>query len=326
MEFNLLTKKQVKNMSVFNEQKSALITDYATMLGGKNINGYGNYYLKQPFMSFREINYVDHNGEYKKINNLSTSEFGIRPAVLASELYSINNSFEIIDNKLIAGEYPQTKVDEELKKELNKAREGRDIFLTGKYYTSLYGEYEVPEKIAEYRYKGNQYVHIGYCFDESIEWFKVEPIKWLIDAETKLAVSEKILVAGIKYDRLQLINKYNSTSVKKYLDNYFGNELYISGVTKEELEAYDKNKLDYLKKVKSDINDKMLRISLLQVSVKTKIVVNRTGITAEEQEIMDKLTQEENELKDELRKIDLEISDYSNENIIDGKVLTKRIS
>ena len=67
MDFSLLTKRQVNNLQVFKDYgKAASITDYATSLGGKNIDGIGAYYLQKPiicqFTNEYLNTYVDFDG------------------------------------------------------------------------------------------------------------------------------------------------------------------------------------------------------------------------------------------------------------------------
>ena len=328
MEFNLLTKKQIKNMKLFKDYGvKAEITDYATNLGGKNENGFGAFYLKAPSINLVGTDNklcINSDGMYENNSSLTQNEIGLRPIVSYIELFEDGN-VDIINGKILSGEYPQTKVDEELEKELNLAIRGRDIFPTGKTYTALSGMYDVPVRMPEYRYKGNKYVNINYYFESG--WFKVEPITWLVDMETNMAVSEKILVAGIKYDHnIGLTNTYKKSDIKQYLDNFFARELYISSVSKEEIEKSEENRLKYLKNIKYEITDKILKLELLEVKIKTEIIVHKAPVTEEIQKTLDTIHEQEARLEEQMKQVELEIDDCTNENIVEGKIKVKRIS
>ena len=326
MEFNLLTKKQIDNMQLFKDYgKQAMITDYAIALDGKELGNYGYYYLQKKGLSILGDQYrnefINNNGEYECSKRIIPDNLGIRPVIPYSELFANETSLDISNGKIIYGEYPQTKVDYELKKKLDYAIEGRDIFTTGKVYTSQSGYYSFPSENIEYRYNGEKFVRVHYS------WFKVEPITWLVDIDTKLAISEKILVAGIKYDdKYEIINHFKKTNIKKYLDKYFANELYISQISLKEIERSEKNRLNYLKQIKYDITDQLLKLELINVKIKTEIFLNKTALSFELQETLDTIKLKEKELEDKIKEVDKKIADCTNEEIYDTKILTKRIS
>lgn len=299
MEFNLLTRKQIKNMEVFKKYgKLAMITDYATYLGGKNTSGYGEYYKKQTVMS-----------EY-------SPEVGIRPA---TQLLDLN----IDSHRITYGEYPQSMVDLETRKNLSNAKEGKDLFLTGKKYTYL-DKNDEPVKVPEYRYNGNKYVCVTNQRNSDKQWFNVEPIVWLVDKETNLMVSKKVLVAGVRYNDI-LVFPYKLTNIKKYLDDYFAKEICESRVAIKDEKLERSIKIANLNKTKSNIIDKLSKASLLQVVIKTDIVVKGVPVTEEMQETLDKAKTLEQQLKKELREINKELNRYEDEIFSESKVLTKKL-
>ena len=298
MEFDLLTRKQLKSMQVFKKYGSpALITDYATYLGGRNISGYGDYYTKQTVM-----------GEH-------SPKIGIRP------VGQLPDDLNITDHRIVYGEYPQSMVDPETEKKLFNAIVGKDIFLTGKNYTYL-DKNDNPVKVPEYRYNGKKYACVTKRLDRT--WFNVEPIVWLVDKETNSIVSKKILVAGVRYNDV-LIFPYKLTIIKKYLDDYFANEIYESGITIKEKEVERSNKIASLIKTRGEIVDKLSKVSLLQVVIKTDIVVNGVTVTEEMQEVLNKARELDDKLQNELRKINQEINSYNDEVFCEAKVLTKKL-
>lgn len=299
MEFDLLTRKQIKNMEVFKKYgKLAMITDYATYLGGKNTSGYGEYYTRQNLMY-----------DYSR-------ETGIRPVAQLPDL-------NITSRRITYGEYPQTMVDPETAKKLNCAWEGKNLFLTGKNYTYL-DKNDKPVKVPEYRYEGNKYACVTDPHGFSRQWFKVEPIVWLIDQETNSMVSKKILVAGVRYNDV-LIYPYKLTNIKRYLDEYFANEIYESGISIEEMKEEKSKKKASLIKTRGEILDKLSKASLLQVMIKTDIVVKGVPVTEEMQETLDKAKSLEEKLQNELREINKELNSYDDEVFCEAKVLTKKL-
>ncbi len=333
MEFNLLTKKQIKKMKLFKDfGTKAEITDYANNLGGIRTFGYGFYYLKTPTINIDstldagQIAFIDDHGSYQHLS-LEATAIGLRPAVPYDELFEFGDSVDISNGKIISGEYPQTKVEGNLEEELDHAIRGINIFETGKAYTALIGNYDVPIKMTEYRYNGEKYVQSDYHFNRG--WFKVEPITWLVDTETKLAVSEKILVAGVRYDdkyKMGITNSYKKSNIKKYLDEYFTNELYESGVPQSEIERSEKNKLKYLRDIKFEITSEMLKLELLGVQIKTKLFVEHLALTPELQATLSIIDQQKAKPDGKLKEVETEIEDCLKQDVYDTKVLTKRIS
>ena len=330
MNFSILTKRQVNNVIIFNDhEKKAKITDYATSLGGKNEDGIGTYYIQRPIFSpmvSQYINsYIDNDGNYRFNDGLLPTEIGIRPVVLYFELLGSSKDLNLSDNKIIYGEYPQTKVDKDLNDELDNASNGRDIFLTNKVYTIAIGLNNTPIKLCEYRYKGNKYVNTSYYHGH--DWFKVEPITWLVDNKTKLAITEKILLAGIKYGEIDsMINLFSQSDIYSYLKVCFSKEILASEIPEEEIKKSEENRISYLKNIKYELTDKLLKVELLEVQIKTELFAKRLKRTLQVQEALNDLKDKEKLLEEKIKEIELEITDCTNENVFDTKELIKRIS
>lgn len=61
-----------------------------------------------------------------------------------------------------------------------------------------------------------------------IIWVKVEPITWLVDEKTGLAISKKVLFSGIPFQRFgdyESITDFDKTDIKLFMDDYFSKEI-----------------------------------------------------------------------------------------------------
>ena len=321
MGFNLLTKRQLeKTMQSFAapDRMQAEITDYAKYLGGLCIHGYGSYYLKNPLINVDDIgtvgdiSFINEDGDYSR-DFLQSRKVGIRPAIKYSELINLGCVYDSFFDFATYGEYPQTEVENErLKCELDSALIDDNLNKTGKKYThftSLNWLIESPE----YEYKGNKYVFNGYT------WYRVEPIKWLVGKSSDMAISEKILVAGIKYyddsnsyKEKIIIDLYKTSTIKKYLDNYFANEIRVS-----ELEPYNDYVTEELLNQIEEIKKMREELGLYQLVLEHNISNHPNAIKP-----IETIKAQDNRLLEKQKEIQNKIDNYRNEH----KVLTKRIS
>ena len=57
-------------------------------------------------------------------------------------------------------------------------------------------------------------------------WVAVEPIKWILDEETDLAVSEKAILTGIPFQKWNKSNNdFNKTDIKVFMDTYLSKDI-----------------------------------------------------------------------------------------------------
>lgn len=63
------------------------------------------------------------------------------------------------------------------------------------------------------RYKDGDYV-----------WVEVQPIKWLIDEENDIALSERILFAGVQFNHKRNYH-FGTTNIKEFMDRYFSKDI-----------------------------------------------------------------------------------------------------
>lgn len=142
------------------------------------------------------------------------------------------------------GEYPQTAASKFLQQTLEMEYQAGNIKTTGKIYTTdsrHYDEYSkdfLPQSHTEYEYNGERFVRVkvnsdfgGGEFslsngekykDDDYVWIKVEPIKWFIDEKTNQAITEKLIFAGVQFNKTRdYKGNFQKTSVKKFMDNHF---------------------------------------------------------------------------------------------------------
>ena len=271
-KFTFLDEKQIlgdNRLEIFNQVNSkAVVTDFAILSGAyvsnyhKNdfdrslINRTGYYWVND---SIDKSAYTIDGFGNKSIQRKSNRAIASRPVILASNIMNggkiINNESNIV--KIQYGFYPQKALDTLCQKELEKAykRDFSRFELTKDTYTLDAREwYEVnkdfyPNVISVYKYHGKRYARViaNSCFsDEYFQlsnkkyyknydavWVEVEPVNWLVDKETGIAISEKLLFGGIPFD-------YS----KFFMNEYFAKEL-----TQQMTDSYTKT-TSYIKKLK----------------------------------------------------------------------------
>ena len=85
----------------------------------------------------------------------------------------------------------------------------------------------------------------------------MSPVKWLIDEETKLLISKRGLVSGIRMGEKDTDYDFNKSDVKKYLDNYMMKDLFQS-------EIYTYTQLDLMAE-KKEVEEKQEEIKKEQI-------------------------------------------------------------
>ena len=101
----------------------------------------------------------------------------------------------------------------------------------------------LPQKYEEYEMDGKRYVRVvansrfdGDNFtlsngeeykDGDAVWVEVEPIKWLVDEKAKLMITEKLVFAGVQFnkERNYKTQNFGKTDIKKFMDTYFAKEI-----------------------------------------------------------------------------------------------------
>lgn len=231
-DFTFLSDDEVlyKNkLSIFDKIScQGINTDFARFLGGYDIYGYGRWLTK----SFGQ------NGTIKTITPGGSNSFQLlshrtasaRPAITYSHIKhkATNERVNCGVKEVEYGEYPQSVVDESIAKKLESAYLNKSIKTTGKRYTTdkrkIYNfNNKFTERIhIEYEYEGKKYIRVegdensvnvqlsdGRIIEEKKPyWLEVEPIVWLVDEESNIALSKRLLFAGIQFNR---VNNFHRT-------------------------------------------------------------------------------------------------------------------
>ena len=258
----------------------APITDYAKMHGGRSLNRKfrfdvenmeyhtGEWWTK--FINNRdyvEVDVISQVGDKGEVF-CDQRTTGARPVIKYSQIKHLVTSSKRRKDGILEvefGEYPHNFVDEDLKEKLeqlyNDDNLHLDLDVTGKVYTVDSIEYDEvgiamhPEEIEEFEYKGKKYVRCtigwngmqkGYSNGKSpltgdVWWLSVEPVKWLVDEKSNIAISKNILFAGIQYSFSGVdLNNFKNTDIKKYMDTYFCKEILPSNVKIKDITVSEK--------------------------------------------------------------------------------------
>lgn len=247
----------------------ALATDYYFLLGGcseyipedeKNEetlkSRFGYYWLRDDSIFDYQANYIDFDGNMEERPKYDI-DIGCRPIVRYSEISLNCYDKKINDGLMIVtyGEFPQYVVNSEIKEILDKKYEEKTLTETGKTYTFYepYMDFYAPDlseyfeqSLIEYEYNGKKYIrfvglsNIRYygdlsnkekVKDGSIYWVEVEPVRWYVDIDNDIAISEKVLFSGVQY--YSYVDKkdpgddliYSTSTIKKYLEKYFNKDI-----------------------------------------------------------------------------------------------------
>lgn len=144
----------------------------------------------------------------------------------------------------------QLSVTKEKREELKEIMGLEEIIKTDYSYTRNTYRYNsfYPETIPVYEYKKRKFAKVvantmffNNCnFElENLEeykngdgvWVEEQPIKWLVSEKEDVMISEKIIQAGIRFDKddclmYMCIPQYYQTEMKKYTDRYLKKEIF----------------------------------------------------------------------------------------------------
>ena len=145
----------------------------------------------------------ENDGKIEYINRFYPY-IGIRPAVNYNEIAEQAKVIKEYDNGLKEveyGEYPQEEVMEALQEKLNQDLIDGQLEKTGKEYTIYNNDEQNPDtiKLIEVKDKdGNKYVN------KNDTWYKVSPVRWMVNEETNLALTKYMIQGGIPYGEYEL--------------------------------------------------------------------------------------------------------------------------
>jgi len=285
VDFTFLTEEQVlgnNQLEILTKYGTkAIITDFAILLGGYVSRN--NYYIKGDFIDDRtgcwwtqtsrdDINFEIYSIDFEGTllwENCEERLDGCRPTFSFSSINGLSfnakrKNYGILEVEY--GEYPQTIVSEEFSNILEKMYLNKTIKETGKSYTTdetYYLDYNIlfqKKSHIEYEYNKHKYIRLVGDFNSSngilsdgriVEedksyWVEVEPITWLIDEKTGIALSKKILFSGIQFDSSKRYDgNFNKANIKKYMDDYFSKDIIPGVIEQKEISNDNKERNPY---------------------------------------------------------------------------------
>ena len=285
-------------LSIFEKYGTmAAITDFTILLGGYVSNNTindsnqlkdrtGCYWTKTNHNNTdaRAVDWYGYNDWY----NVSIRGGGCHPALPFSSISSIDSNRVRGNHGVLRveyGEYPQYVVDKNEQDILENLYNSNLLNPTGKVYTTdsrKHDEYNkefVPNTLTEYEYKGRKFVRViansyfdGNEFklsngenyrDGDAVWVEVSPITWLVDEEKEIAVSERIIVASIQFNKERNYKgDFDKTDINSFMNTYLVNDIIPSKIDKLNT-IENNNKQELIKTIES--------IDSLEKEIKEKI-------------------------------------------------------
>ena len=226
------------------------------------------------------VTYTDYTMEVIRVNgwryeNVTSDKCGIRLAMTYSSIDDLQkNKGSVVKRaedgiiEIEYGYYPQKVVKEETKNQLEKLYSSKRLQKTKNSYTTYgenfnHGVRSFTYENEEYEYNGKRYVRFdldknSYNYDteyvrnpdgsiRNYVWFEVQPVKWLVDEEHKLMVTDKIILGGVHYNINKKIElneeEYENTVVRRFINNHLEKELFKCELEKVRLEEIEDEKV-----------------------------------------------------------------------------------
>lgn len=253
----------LKKEKIFGCCPNAATTDFAVLLGintcrdehdGFNFRGISLNYRTGPYWTKSDdednsVIIVTSIGLWNKTSPFDKN-IGIRPMFTYDSIE--DNLTEIDDNniqKVEVGYYPQQAPEKTIQTILENAYRNGQLIETGNTYTTAKERCLsfTAEIHKEYEYNKQRYVRVianssfiqGYFQLSNREyykngdpvWIEVEPVTWLVDKRANLAISERVIIAGVEFDhRTKYSSEYFDYSdyidIKKFMNRYLAKDLF----------------------------------------------------------------------------------------------------
>ena len=271
----------------------AAITDFSILLGAiydsvSDADLYmekdGGYYWTKSGNK-DDVHIVSGSGEYDFCTPLRR-ECGARIALPCSSISKI-----IPTNGKIAkrasdgvleveyGYYPQEAAEKDMQEILENAYKNGKLSKTKNSYTTDSADFDdnetffKPQKHQEYEYNGKKYVRIKantckfldnntilsnsmlYQNGDNV-WIEVQPVKWIVDEEAHIMITEKIIFAGVQFDdKKEEYNEsdFDKTNIKKFIDEYFSKDLLQQTLQQTKNKGNNPYNLDFSETSEADI-------------------------------------------------------------------------
>lgn len=262
-DFTFLNKEQVfgkHQLSVLKKYGvKAIQTDFSILLGSTDIfsDHYGFYWLKD--LTDDRVAVVNYSGSLRhEVDNVKSNAARI--------VLPINDDIEnyikekgkllfcgpcessngpLVVKEVEYGFYPQMAVSEELQEKLEEKYKTSNLEVSYNSYTVDKNDCLTRDKafsplaIPEYIHENKYYVRVmnrSHTFatlnggrevkNNDFVWLEVSPVKWLVDKESNLLISEYLLFSNISYSYAKDDkDNFEKTGIKWYLDNIWSKEL-----------------------------------------------------------------------------------------------------
>ena len=270
--------------------KKAAITDFSILLGGEvskehvendsSLEGRTGLYWTKSGCGNISTYVVGNNGNRSCVLTFKR-QGGTRPVLPFSTIDSISTNGDSGKHKRAKdgvleveyGYYPQKAASKDMQERLERAYISERISKTKNSYTTdsaKFDELETsfkPQTHQEYEYNGKRYVRLeaNSCFggneftlsngesyrDGDNVWVEVLPVKWLVDEKSHIMITEKLIFAGVQFNKKSNYNtrNFNKTDIKTFMDKYLSRELVqtrdIAKQTKSSTEAIKRNRNPY---------------------------------------------------------------------------------
>lgn len=231
------------------------ITDFSILLGGYESSDYdiskGN--TRKDRIGFWWIDSSDgdkvrvaYNNRNMSRHNVHKRNGGARPAFVSASVFSFFSDGAIGADEFEYGEYPQTIVNENYSLELERAYKTGSLRTTGRNYTT--DSVDCKDIVTsfkarvhtEYEYKGKYYIRFvgdsngdGKVLSDGriikagqTYWVHVEPIIWLVDDKKHVALSKKIIFAGVQFNNFEdYKGDFEKTDISRFMNTLFAKEI-----------------------------------------------------------------------------------------------------
>lgn len=273
----LFGKKLITGLYMFKMRGvTSAITDYATALGGRYLPWKFNQITKENEEYAAGIGkYITKNIDtsgtiygvslFGSLTNFfcDRSDVGERIVFKWTEIKDYCSNITTAEDGILEAEYgllPDNAVCQNLQEELNHALKNNTLEkLPLTYITNITETNQklLKEQQEVYEYKGEWYARVKvkpqyekdyirlsnkqfYKIGNYV-WIKIKPIKFWVDLIENIAVSEKIVIAGItpiktSLKSLTLDNKKNKANITTYLERYFSIDIFKAQYLKEQIE------------------------------------------------------------------------------------------
>lgn len=294
-----LTKEQLGSEILKKRGLGAVISDYSILSSGiVSRNDYlkertGCYFLQTSDDSkYISVYFVDKDGNVISYNtSVLSNRIGGRICLsITEEVKKI-----ILEKGIVAqdgvleleyGYYPRSAASRYLQERLESLYKLCAIKESGFSFTRFCdGKKEVNP---EYEYNGRRYVRTSSnilnreevlsngmkCVKGDYIWVEVEPVKWIVDEENELIITDEIIFSGIKFDGIDYKGDFDKSFVKKFIDEDLSRELFqtsflVTEISDSLLLKEQEDILSFIFRTINDCND----VLSSSISLEQKVIL-----------------------------------------------------